>query len=481
MSRSRPTQRLSVASEDDGVRIAVFDHDLALVAEGTSALELDVVPGLYACRFEAGASVREQLVVVRPDAPGQVRQEAIHFASAAPLAHTRTDDPRQADAANRLSHERHVTLGDGGELFVFVRDLDRRGRSSPARGLTLHDAHGELLADLDERGARGGRSAPPWWGCTLAVAPGGYRLRSRAPGDAAVEQAVVVSEGWQTQVFLARPKGHARSRGRQANLAGASVLMARLGCGFDPERDDLRAAELARQGLRDRRMAVPRRALRTMADRKSENPMLAIYAAHLMIHEAEPDVGQLRTIARNLRRLVGDHPDLCALELWLTQRGARPPRSSPHAFDAPPMLKSSWSIVVGASAEWPQLVSRESPSAEIAARVLHAGPWLRWRPAPAAARETEAPAPVRREALAEALADVADALPSDEEATPPAAETSVEAGVIAYAQQLAAGSPDASVDAADIDAADIVHALKVPRVVAEDAAREVLARMSAMA
>lgn len=482
MSKSEPLLPLHVTSEDPAVRMTVVDSGLAPVAEGVRELDLKLPPGVYACRFEAGASVREQLVSLAPGSPpAHVHQERIAFSSAAPLADTRTDFSDQSDAAFRLSREVHRRLGSGGHLFLFIRDLDQRARSSPARGLTIRDAEGRLLVDVEEESSSGGdrtEHVPPWAGCTLELDPGLYRIRSSVIGGHATEQMLTVTRGWQTQVFAGRRPSQAQGRGRRPNLTGASVLMARMGDGFDPGRSDLRATDLARQGLRDRRAAVPIDDLERMVCAKWQNPMLAIYGAHLMIHQPEPDMKLLRAVAQNLHGLVGDHPDVAALDLWLAGRGVEAAQVADFAF--PPMLKSSWSLVVDASAARPDLVPRGSLSAEVAESVLSGGPWLRWPVAKLRSRIKARPEPASSKvSLATTVAEVADVVQANPKAVAEqvADASPVESGVIAYAQHVAGQAEQAGTDPDSISTADVVKALKVPRTVAEDAVQSVLTRL----
>lgn len=470
MSRSKPRCKLLAISEDDAVQITILDKSFEPVASGIRAIDVKLPPGLYEARFEAGSSVREQLVSLVAGAdPVEVRQSRIPFASAAPLLNTQAEVSEQRDAAARVSERVHRSIGKGGQLLVFVRDHDLRARSNPARGLTLHDALEEKVGEVEADGEYGGGSDhehPPWSACTYELAPGSWRLRCPAPDVGAVEQTVVVCEGWQTQVFLQRRPS--RSGGaRRPDLADASVLMASVKDGFKPELAELRATELARQGLRDRRLVVSESELLAMLHKKQKNPMLAIYGAHLMIHEPESDREFIKKVTGNLRKLVGDHPDVMALELWL-----EPDNADVGDFSQPPMLRSSWSIVVAATATRPELVPRGSLSAKISQQVLAAGPWLRWRISPSRHRQASTVSSEVRMPLGEALAGVADALPDDPATVvKQASEASVvESGVISYARQAGEGVSPVSDE-------DILTRLGVPRTVAEDALHAVLARL----
>ncbi len=456
---------LHVTSEDSGVLITILDRDFMPVTEGTGEVKVRVPPGLYEARFQAGTSVREQ--VVRVDATQRVHpvvQRRIAFATAAPLPHTRSEYPLHRRAAERLSRSKPVVRGKGGQLMLFVRDLDFRARSVPTEGLTLHrDLERPLEVAADGRHGGGGETRlPPWAGCHYELDEGAWILRHFSRAGAAVEQAVVVSRGWQTQVFLER--GVSRSgRARRPKLADAAVLMASPSEGFRAGMQYLRTAELARQGLRDRRSAIDAAELKSMLAGKLKDPMLAVYGAHLLVNQPEPDVKLIKSVVGNLQRLIGPHPDVRALKVWLGEDGG--------SFSEPPMLKSSWSILVKASATAPELVPRGSLSAMIAESVIAGGPWLRWR-APRGAMVVDPPA-AAGVPLGRAIAEVAAALPEDpREVYEHAAEvTPAQASVIALAQLAGPG-------AGKIKDVEILKSLRVPRTVAEDSVGAVLDQLT---
>jgi hypothetical protein len=101
--------------------------------------------------------------------------------------------------------------------------------------------------------------------------------------------------------------------------------------------------------------------------------MLGIYAAHLLTLSPEPDKTLLHEMADNLRQLVGDHPDVMSLYLWLDPKAKVPP------FSTPPILRNSWDIVVDSSFDRPDLVPPGSYGSRIATRLWGSGVWLTWR------------------------------------------------------------------------------------------------------
>ena len=218
--------------------------------------------------------------------------------------------------------------------------------------------------------------------------PGGlYELRLELPGGETLHQAIVASAGWQTQLFIfmrgypgVATEGAPLPAEWRADLARTSVLLAR-DKGFSHDEPLLRVAELARVALASKRRGAqtePGRPLlpeelRALLRQKCENPMLGIYAAHLLLLEATVDVTLFRGLVRELRGLVGaSHPDVEALAL---RAEGEPP---PSPFETPPMLRRSWSLIVDATADQPELVPEEL-TGRATSDFWAEGPWHIWR------------------------------------------------------------------------------------------------------
>jgi hypothetical protein len=190
---------------------------------------------------------------------------------------------------------------------------------------------------------------------------------------------VVVSPGWQTQVFLnRRPYGKTEKKARRADLTNASILMSLLGEGFLPDREDLRWTELARLGLSNNRCLAPVKDLESVFWSKTLNPVLGLFCAHLLLHADDLDLDTFKTIVAALEDQIDGHPDVNALMLRLYELGAG--RRAPiPPYETPPMLRQSWEIVVESSVRRPDLVPATSLAEMISARLWGAGPWLVWQ------------------------------------------------------------------------------------------------------
>ncbi|MBN1992728.1 MAG: hypothetical protein JW953_08470 [Anaerolineae bacterium] len=390
-----------------GVEIFIIDGQFSLVTQGLQHLKTSLSPGIYKIKFKAGTAVKEILQAVKPG------QDTVHvpgpqlpIATSAPISRARAASSDHQQAAARLSRQVRQRLGQGSQLFLFARDLEPGRPENVAAGLSLLLPVGQEL-DLAEVAARSPEAR--WAGCTLQVEPGVYRLRLRAQNTGILEQSLVASPGWQTQVFLFRRNYGPAAPVRGADLAHASVLMAELGEGFTPDEMGLDYAELARSGLVNGRQVVSKQDLRYLLWEKFRNPMFGIYGGHLLLLAPEPDWELLATVVKNLRRLVGDHPDVTALALRLAAaRGEALPEAS---FATPPMLRSSWQQVVQASAAIPGLAPAGSLSAQIADRLWGAGAWLVWEQ-PAEGEGLAQAAPKGEVNIADLVAQVAQTVPN---------------------------------------------------------------------
>lgn len=383
--QDKPTEQpkqvhLHVEGSDPEMEIFLIDGQFQLVARSVGRLDVDVEPGIYKIKCRTGAVTNEQFVIVQDD-PITMALPRLQFASPAPLGETSKTHEYQMQAAAMQSKFAHVTSGQGSWIFVFVRDWTAKGTSSrkqnPAKGLFLEDENGNLVADLGLASVSD-ISGDPWAACNVAVNPGIYRLRLEftpveGQTDSGLEQAIVASPDWQTQVFLLQGAYGLRATDWAPDLAGGAILQSRGAGGFDPARADFRQTELARLGLTNRRQVVSQE-VRDMLRWKVDNPMLGIFGAHLLLMSRQLDEDLFRTVVQNLRRLLGEgveHPDVEALALHLESTG-------PYQFKSPPMLRRSWSLIVDATADRPFLIAPDSLAAKIWNRLWSAEPWLIW-------------------------------------------------------------------------------------------------------
>lgn len=363
---------LSVHADSPATEIFVIDHTLQRRAAGLGTLETELAPGYYKIRFRAAGSYQEKLVELsEATGPVTVHGETVDYRSSVPIMNTSTSRETHAYPAEQLSHRVHRHLGSGSGLFVFARDLMPDGPRDAWRGVSVHHLDGTPLADLadgdsDEEHA--------FAGLGLELDPGTYRLRVDTEGYGVYEMFLVTCPGWQTQVFgLAENFVAQGEQIRRMALRSVSVLMARLGVGFHHDSPELRLADMARLGLREGRDVVRLDEMQQLLYGKFENPMLGIYGGHLLVAKRRNlDHELVETVMGNLLHLLGPHPDVLALHL--RPGSMTPPKEL--SFPTPPMLKSSWDLILQGTGRRNSLVPRESLSDLLSDGMLTSAPWL---------------------------------------------------------------------------------------------------------
>lgn len=393
MSSSTASELISVIAEaaDSATEIFLVDASLKRQARGIGRLKAEVLPGLYKLRYVAGSAIVEQLVEVPAVLPGRTvtfNHDSLRFSAAAPLRRTLTTHEYQREPATSLSCGPSISIGRGSYLFLFIRDPDAGPDQSferePGKGVTVETLAGNPVAALDQSPANN-----PEWGYAamrLEVDPGTYVLSVNTRVWGVQQMAITTCQGWQTQVFLCtRPferRGDMAGDGRprracRADLFTASIAMARPEVGFEPDSQDARVSELGRQAL-DRGRNIMREGLlrEALLAGKFRDPMLGLYAAHLLLLEEPWDRPLLEVVLSNLGRLgLGAHPDLAALRLVLGRRLGE----DDAIFARPPSLRAGWRRIVDATAEAPGLVPAGSLAARIGTRVIGSSAWLIWR------------------------------------------------------------------------------------------------------
>lgn len=436
MSSSDPGQhpvRLVTAAAE-GTEIFVIDGKYRRVASALNRLDIALPAGLYSVKFKRGGIVAEVDADLLPHS-GTVTIPApstdLAFASAAPIDQTFTSHEYHQAAATAISRSQPEDCGwgQGSQLFVFFRDVENKGLGNPAAGLTLHDQRGRMVADLGARGETGNiehTAGASWHGCNLELAPGSYRLRLSRAAQSGLEQSLTLSPGWQLQVFglrtpqtdpsaMPNPGGSAGS----IDLTAATLFMAESGRGFDPWDGTVQLTELARKGLEGGRMPITESDLMAKLQGKFHNPVLGLFAAHLLLPLllvrdmrgtlTDPKIRRisraiqtvlgtvvdgiigpktlhllrslLDQVLGNLESLLGpEHPDVQAVRSELTGQSPCPTAGRDPVL---PMFYRSWQTLVRQAPDYRQ-AAPNSLSERIADRLWGSGPWLVWQVPPVA-------------------------------------------------------------------------------------------------
>ncbi|XXF79251.1 hypothetical protein P2318_05715 [Myxococcaceae bacterium GXIMD 01537] len=419
---------LSVRAQDPESEIFVVDGSYQLAGRGLGEVRGEYAPGLYKVKIQTGSRIWERYVRLEPGSEELLgepegatleREDGgvvlsfprLYFATAMPLAETSWAREEHTHEAIVQSRRVHARIGRGSQLFVFIRTWTH----APAPGnqpgipasfeLSLHALDGRRLVDLVAEGAWDDDLEDPWAACNVELDPGAYLLRRGTDAGFDLDQVVVASPGWQTQVFLCELQRRDDSAGEWLGSTHSSIHLRRPGEGFNPDSPGLRLTELTRIGLRNRRPVITPELLRELRETVDRNPMLGLYGAHLLMLSETPDLDLVRKVVEHLRALLGRHPDVEALALRLGGDTA-----ASATFPVPPMLLRGWTLVVRETVSHPEIVPRGSLSAAIGDRLWGEGPWLIWKAlsAPAAQR-----APVSSGDSVEALVTRLQAVPAE--------------------------------------------------------------------
>ncbi len=379
---------LTVITGDDGSEIEITDSQFLPVARKVGDEKKFILRGgIYGIKVSIGNSFEEKTIHLSRNE--RVVFDTIQFASAAPLEETSRTDIMQSGASQSNSTSYHLHLGTGSAVYIFCRDWTTDHEKSsrniqpdnhPARGLKLVDDKGADLVNLSDSAFPHYLSGDESWSaCNISVNPGFYRLSLDIGDEETLEMNIVASPGWQTQVFLLQRDYGKKRGGRKADLANASIFLARLGEGFNgsrsqlyPDTQNFRMAEIARQGLINERSVLSDKTIEYMLNEKFSSPMLGIYGAHLLLMADSKETNTIEMVVKNLRRVLGPaHPDVEALAL-------RAGTSTPFVFSELPMLRKSWAYVLNASTENPGLVPEDSFACKATQQLWSEGPWLIW-------------------------------------------------------------------------------------------------------
>lgn len=391
------TVRLIAQAEIPTVEVTILDSRLQSIHCDVGEVDVSLPPGTYLLQYKMGSSVTEVPVVLRPGVERvTVPPPALSTRTPAPVAGSPACDrygPFPRDRSREV-HERH---GQGGQLFIFIRraskDLVLPASAESLFDVHVLDANMNVVIDMARSGRRSddGTSIA----CNVDLTPGTYLLRYTSGASETLEQTVVVSPGWQTLIFASSRRFGLDLPQLSPNFPEAAVFVVPQGDGFDPSDRNLVRSESARLALAGSCRVGPAVRLRDVATQASQirasvpkaqvdealrskfrSPMLGLYGAHLLLLNPAPDWAVLRDIVAILKSLVGNHPDVVALTLRQELNDA----TEDGFYELPPMLRNSWTLVIGDSTARPALVRADAYAARVAKRLWGSAVWLVWHP-----------------------------------------------------------------------------------------------------
>jgi hypothetical protein len=379
---SRPASRGRLKVSAPGAQISVVTSGYQPVATATGQLSIELPVGAYRATAQVGGSWKSSLAVIRADEDTSLKLPVV-FPAAAPVAGTASVNPGQQDLVRTITQE--VSQSVGGPpagLVLVLRNLSDEPQSSPkTSNLSVFDGEMRPVIQQPAEWKRDNLAGAAVWGKRLD--PGGYVLRIAPPrrkkGATGTDQAVWLSPGWMTVVFIPTGPDGPRS-------ATVSVQMVKVGSYWNPDEEQAFASEAVLAGLRDGAVAVDDAQLRDLLHAKFVNPMLGVLGGHAVVQQMEaaddPDVARdrlsvLRAVVANLTKLIGDHPDVAALRAVARMADGRAPSES---VTWPPMLAASLHKLIRADRFDQSTLPAGSPAEQIPARCFMSGPWLLWEP-----------------------------------------------------------------------------------------------------
>jgi hypothetical protein len=379
---------LQIDPGDASADITLLQETFNVILSAKSQLLCPLLQfGLYECRIRIGRQIIEKIILLDSNwpppppiaaapPPSAALPPLPQITSAAPLPGTRSTREYQRDAASEAAND--MQAGAGAELMVMARwfSTDQRPPSNrmPWQGVTLTDAKGALVADLEKDGRHEGLDGDPVGVCTLSLSPGAYELCYPLGSGSRISQSLILPAGaWRSEAYVLYDS---RDLGAKPS---ASLLMRKQGAKWGTG-DDIQLQK-ALVALADER-PIENLPISDLLAGNALNPLAAIVAGHLLVlsaeqaaSEAKVDLEPLNDLVRALRESVGaDHPDVEALSLRCPNLELR----TKKPISAPPMFERSWELLLNASQERPDLIPSELWSM-VHARAS-APPYLAWSP-----------------------------------------------------------------------------------------------------
>lgn len=256
-------------------------------------------------------------------------------------------------------------FGTGSRLCVFTKN-EFSSINELDIGFTLRNIRNEILLNFEY----------PFYGCDTEMDPGIYILCVENDEGDLFKSTIITSPGWQTNAFLKLKKFGIKRKIIIPDLINYSVLMMRNdgrnysynNSGFS----DDRLTEQIRQGLSKGRNVLSFEVLDKLLNEKFENPMLGIYAAHILLLDEKENFSIVSTIVENLRKMLGyHHPDVEAIAIKVG-------KESNFRFEFFPMLAKSWYFVLEEYKVNQEIIPINSLAYENSGNFWNTDLWLIW-------------------------------------------------------------------------------------------------------
>lgn len=394
-----PKFDLTVHNSLGARQLTVLDRTDREVFRGNFGRKLTLPAGSYKLRSEFDRLTIETALELERNTNISTHDQlpaAPELYSATPLQKS----PLSHEYYTYPSHKwsRVITRGDIGpksdsSIFIFIRAVNRETHNPSvdlASNLTLHDSEGRVLSGFASGETQ--RDLQFGWLAFHVHSPHGT-VFLRFCGEPKREIPLHLYAQWQTQVFLMH-------RGKPL-LETVKVLFARHGQGFQPRDPESEAADVALNGLQTNQDLLNPRSLQLLLHGKFDNPMLGLVAAHVLLQrrksfsqsiltrnrrlskeerqQQDRDESTIKTVLRNLNRVLCNSPDVAALELLAGIKS----EPKEYRFDEPPMLRPGLNAVIKEAIHNPDIIAGQSRIPQIAPFLYVDTSWSTWEPVPA--------------------------------------------------------------------------------------------------
>ncbi|MFT6328870.1 MAG: hypothetical protein ACJAYN_000797 [Bermanella sp.] len=366
---SKERSQISLKAQSELTHISIFDSKLRRIDSGLGALNRKLEKGIYKIRWSTNGEYQDQIMEVDGSIDlTEIEGPNLQTNSSAPFVNSKHG---QIDV-RKVQSQRESKEGFA-QVLVIIRDV-QNAYASWIDSVSLSSIEGDLIEspsvveDDSELVANIDSSLPP----------GVYRLKVDTASLGSYEIFVSLVEGWQTQVFLLCEDFYMRGEPvRRPALRTASILMCRAGEKFGEDNKDAMFADYALKALIGNYKILDSRMMRELLRGKFDDPILGIYAAHLLLRDRK----KFRTlifneICQNLLSLVGPTPDVQAL---ITKSDLKNIKLSevPECYRSmPPMLIYSWDLLVKRSHRKFSIIEQGSVSDIVSDSIVASEPWM---------------------------------------------------------------------------------------------------------
>jgi hypothetical protein len=348
MSEQNPAETLwtlTVEGPNPASELAIYDHSFKLRESGIGRIAARLPAGLYDLEVSIANARERKSVALRAPLTIGADEWDIKADSAAPFSGSLPAGKLHEEKA--VLHSRTPTLTAtvlAGEcrLFVFLRTIkhDAAGKLvKPEQrfwsGFKLCAADGREVSAFAD-GDLANEVENGWCALTVDLAEGCYILSGPGPKDEDVCLPVWLQPRFETQLFLPIEDGH-------PVFDQMTLTMAPKNSGFDSGKQtgtEYAAALLT--GFRRGENPINPQLVRGMLENQLYNPFAGIVAAHGLLRMRDPDRQLLQTMIATLRQMLGNHPDVVALELMTSPTSGR-------VLEFPPILRLSFDGVLALS------------------------------------------------------------------------------------------------------------------------------------